>query len=235
MKIADFWWQLLLLALVSYCIGNISWATLITKFFKKKNIRDDGSGNPGTMNMLRSHGAFLGILTLFLDVMKSAVPCFFARLIFNNLSAGAPELLLGDIALYIAGLFVIIGHIYPVIYKFKGGKGAASTLGIFFVVNPLLMTIVLICAAVYLLIFEFGSVASFICIIGMILITGINYNSNEYFIAMGGNPLLSCMLFALVFVTMYAHRQNIVRLITGKEHKTSLKKIFKIKTKEPKY
>lgn len=235
MKISDFWWQLLLLAAVCYCIGNISWATIISKLFKGKNIREEGSGNPGTMNMLRSHGAVLGILTLFLDVLKSAVPCFFARLIFNKISASAPELLMGDIALYTAGLFVIIGHIYPVLYRFKGGKGAASTLGIFFVVNPLVMSIVLVGAAVYLLIFEFGSVASFICIIVMILFAGFKYNTNEYFVATGGNPLLSIVLFALVFVTMFAHRENIVRLITGKEHKTSLKKILKIKEKEPKY
>ena len=235
MKLSDFWWQLLLLALTCYLIGSISFATLLAKLFKKKNIREEGSKNPGTMNMLRTHGAKMGILTLLLDVLKGALPCLFAQRIFSGLSENAPALLLGDIALYLAGLSVIVGHIYPVFYRFKGGKGAASTLGVFFWANPVGMSIVFVLAFIYLLLFEYGSVASFICIVTLIVERGIHYNADPHFVASGGNLLLSLLLFGLAFVTMFAHRQNIVRLITGTEHKTSLKKIFKIKEKEEKY
>jgi glycerol-3-phosphate acyltransferase PlsY len=235
MQIYDFWWQLILLSVCSYLIGNISFATLLSRFFKQRDIRELGSGNPGTMNMLRQYGAAFGLTTLALDVVKGALPAFLGKLIFTRLSEDAPQLLLGDIALYLAGLFVILGHIYPVIFKFKGGKGAASTLGIFFVANPLLMLLVFVFALLYLLFFEIGSVVSFICIITLTVERGIYYNNNGYFLQTGGNMFLSMTLFALVFVTMYAHRQNITRLIIDREHKTSLKKILKIKEKEERY
>jgi glycerol-3-phosphate acyltransferase PlsY len=234
MHVYDFWWQLILLSLCSYLIGNISFATLLSRFFKQKDIRELGSGNPGTMNMLRQYGAWFGVTTLTLDVVKGALPAFLGRLLFTRLG-NAPQLLLGDIALYLAGLSVILGHIYPIFFKFKGGKGAASTLGIFFVANPLLMLLVFVFALLYLLFFEIGSVVSFICIITLTVERGIYYNNNEYFLQTGGNIFLSVTLFALVFVTMYAHRQNITRLIIDREHKTSLKKILKIKEKQRRY
>jgi glycerol-3-phosphate acyltransferase PlsY len=112
-----------LLIIGSYFIGNISFAIIISK---KKNgdITKVGSGNPGTMNMLRTYGFKLGFLTLVLDTLKGAIPSLIGLLIF------------GKVGLYTAGLSAILGHIFPVVRKFKGGKGIACTLGVFLVADP---------------------------------------------------------------------------------------------------
>ena len=134
-----FWYALL--AIGAYLIGNISFAILLSKK-KNQDITKMGSGNPGTMNMLRNFGFKTGILTLALDALKGAAPALAGYLLF------------GDHGLYIAGLAVILGHIYPVFRKFKGGKGVACTLGVFLVANPILTLIFFVVAFIYLYFFD---------------------------------------------------------------------------------
>ena len=174
-----------------------------------------GSGNPGTMNMLRTSGFKLGLITLILDVLKGAIPSLIGYLLFKQ--SGEVTAL---IALYSCGIATIIGHMFPVIFKFKGGKGVACAIGIFLVVNPIWLLVVFVFAFFYLWYFDYGSVASFLVISTMIIIQGFNEITQQSIVI----PILLFIIFTLIFV---AHRKNIYRLLVGKESKANLQKSIK--------
>jgi glycerol-3-phosphate acyltransferase PlsY len=212
---------LIAVSVCSYLFGNINNAVILSSA-RKKDVRSMGSGNPGTMNMMRNFGAKLGALTLVLDIAKGALPTYIAKLIF----AGSGDML-STIAAYTAGFFVILGHIYPVFMKFKGGKGIASTLGVFLVANPVLTLIAFAISVIYIMLFEYGSVGNLIMITIMCCVEGIRYNN-----IFGGQSLLLVLSFLLLFIcflTWFAHRNNLYRLMMGKEHKTRLVDILKPK------
>ena len=118
-----------ILAVVSYFIGNITFARIIAKFHKD-DITKHGSGNPGTLNTWRSYGFWPGVLTFLLDMIKGLLPTLVAYLSFGYIDGCSAE-----IAVYIAGFSVVLGHIFPIIFSFKGGKGIATSVGVFFIAN----------------------------------------------------------------------------------------------------
>jgi len=215
------WWQILIIVIVSYFMGNISFSRFLAKT-KKQDITKLGSGNAGSTNILRNFGFKYGVLNLILDILKGFVPAFLAYKIFNN----------NLIYLYIAGISVMIGHIYPVVFKFKGGKGIASMLGVFLAADPIVTLIVILVAAISWLLFKYGSVASFICVTALTVYEGIKAKS-----LIGNEPKIVCALLFVIFcLTWYAHRSNIERLLCGRESKVSLikktKKQLKKQSKE---
>jgi len=214
------WWQIVLVVLISYMFGNISFARIISKL-KKSDITKLGSGNPGSTNMLRNFGFKIGILNLFLDMLKGFIPAFLTFLIFRD----AP------IMLYISGLSVIIGHVYPIMYKFKGGKGIATMIGFFFACDWLVTLIVVLVAAVSWLIFQYGSVASFICVTVLTVWEGIGAKAT---LPTNESKVICLLLFAVFLLTWFAHRGNIERLLFGKESKVSLIKKTKKNIKQGK-
>ena len=165
--------------------------------------------------MLRNYGIKLGALTLVLDVLKGAIPALCGVLLFGGFNTVD-----GTTGLYIAGFSVVLGHIYPVVYKFKGGKGIACALGVFLIADPLWLLLFFVVAFVYLWFFDYGSVASLTVVSALTIIQGIkNY----------GNLTISLLLFAMFILTLFAHRQNIFRLLVGKENKANLQKSIKKK------
>ena len=201
------WWQVVLIVIVSYFMGNISFSRFLART-KKQDITKLGSGNAGSTNILRNFGFKFGVLNLVLDILKGFVPSFLAYKIFGN----------NIVYLYIAGISVMIGHIYPVIFKFKGGKGIASMLGVFLAADPVVTLIVIAIAAVSWLLFKYGSIASFICVTALTVYEGIKAKS-----LIGNQPKIVCALLFVIFcLTWYAHRSNIERLLCGKESKVSL-------------
>ena len=197
------------LIIVSYLIGNINFAILLSRT-KKKDITTMGSGNPGTMNMLRNFGFKLGALTLLLDALKSAIPCLVGLLVFSPYGFGYE-------ALYSAGIACVLGHSFPVFRKFKGGKGMASAVGIFMVADPIFTIICFVVAFIYLYFFDYGAVASFIVLTAMAVIEGMKNISLTV-------NIFIFVLFALVF---FLHRSNISRLLIGKEGKIHLQRALK--------
>ena len=115
-------------ALVAYLIGSFNMAILIFKYHKFSDIREHGSGNAGMTNMLRIFGRRAATWTFIGDFLKGAIVVFVAREIGKDLQMNL------DLA-YIASLFVMLGHIYPLYFKFRGGKGIATALGAMFVLN----------------------------------------------------------------------------------------------------
>lgn len=203
--------KFIILIVFAYFFGNISFARILAKM-NKQDITKSGSGNPGTMNMLRTNGFKYGLLTLMLDVFKGALPCLIGVFMFKN-----DGLVIEKIALFSAGLAVIVGHIYPICYKFKGGKGVACAIGIFLVSNPLWLIVIFAIAFVYLWFFDYGSIASFIVVSTMIIIEGFSKTSQQHI-------LIPCLLFLIFTLIFFAHRANIYRLLVGKENKANLKK-----------
>lgn len=211
------WWQVLIVVLVSYAFGNISFARIISGKLNS-DITKLGSGNPGTTNVLRNFGFKVGLINFILDISKGFIPVLVTSLIFNNL-----------ILTYISGLSVIVGHIYPVVYRFKGGKGIATMLGVFFATNPLVTGIVVVIAGISWLLFKYGSMASFICVTVLTVVEGINAKSN---LPESESLVVCLLLYAIFLLTWFAHRKNIERLLVGKEGKVDLIKSVKKKYKK---
>lgn len=228
----DIWYWFIVMAVVSYFVGCFNFAMLISKI-KHKDVRKMGSGNPGTMNMSRQFGLKIGALTLFLDMVKGGIPLLVAYFIFRGKVFAGTDVLISDLARYVCGVSVIVGHIYPVTMKFKGGKGIASTLGmyafalcceewwmIFVVLAVLVLTLFYIWAS------EWGSMGS---LLGVSLLAAVQAFvfyfryagelANGFVIAVFMLLLFDCLL------TWFAHRKNILALLAGEEHHTSVKKL----------
>ena len=223
------WYMFLILGIevvISYFFGNISFARILSKL-KKGDITKVGSGNPGSTNMLRTYGAKFGFLTLFLDIMKGVLPALMGYLTFigqNN----SDFMLVG---LYACGLGVVLGHMFPVCYKFKGGKGVATTLGVFAVADPLIMLFVFIGAFVYVIFFEYVSVASLLLVTAMSIVEVYKIPDG---LPSGVSLTIRVLIFVLFTLVWFAHRQNIQRLLIGKENKANLKKALKKVLKQEK-
>ena len=220
------WWRFVVVIVVSYFLGNINFARILSGRMKE-DITKKGSGNPGTMNMLRSFGFKAGVLTLVFDAIKGALAALLGFFMFGGLDGSSldiwglhssQEAMMG---LYIGGISVILGHNFPVIYKFKGGKGVACMLGVFLVSSPLWVAICFVFGFIYLYIFDYAAVASFIFISILTFIEALKYTGENK------NLVVTILLFVMFCLTWFMHRQNIFRLLVGKENKANLKKSLK--------
>ena len=210
---------------VSYLIGNINFARIFSWAFAKKDITTVGSKNPGTMNMLRTRGFGEAILTLVMEAIKSGVPALVSYYLIGHFYAGY-----ADLAFFIAGFAAIVGHCFPVFYKFKGGKGVACTFGLF-TFHPIFwwMSLIgfVICFILLLFVVKFGSVVSLLYVTGMSVVATVLFS-------VGNHPFLIALLVIiwLNVVMIYAlHHANLYRLFTGKENKVDLMSKLKKKKK----
>ncbi|MBQ5329208.1 MAG: glycerol-3-phosphate 1-O-acyltransferase PlsY [Oscillospiraceae bacterium] len=196
-------------AVISYLVGSLNMAILISKFHKSKDIRDYGSGNAGMTNMLRTFGRRAATWTFIGDFLKGAIVVFVAREIGKSLQMNL------DLA-YIAALFVMIGHIYPVYFKFRGGKGISTALGAMFVLNWIAFVTIAIGIAPMVFIIK---IVSAVCLCGASLYPVLNFvvlflQGRNFFGEVVPYTFMSLLMALLVF---YAHRENIKRLRSGTE------------------
>lgn len=234
---------LIFLAVCSYFFGNINWALIISKL-KKTDIRKMGSGNPGTLNMSRNLGLGIGILTFVLDILKGAIPTIIAIIIFGTKTFVGFDFFIADLAMYLCGFCAVLGHIYPVFLKFKGGKGIASTIGVFLVCEiyggwewTVLVVMALVAALVFIYLTEFGAMGSFIAItpsaIGSSIRLFLEYASSKDVMVTTVYIITNLLIFAICLFTWFAHRRNIERMLAGEEHPTSIKEmVVKAKAKK---
>lgn len=190
----------------SYLFANINFAKIISKC-NHRDITKEGSGNPGTLNMLRTFGFFWAILNLTLEVLKGVVPSLVGYLLY------------GDVGLYLCGFSAVLGHIYPVVFKFKGGKGVACTCGMFFVANWLATLIVVVIAFTFVTITSMGSVGTlgFVLVMSVVELICVSPSNWLCYVIIGLNLLL----------IFFAHRKNLVRLFKGQENPTNIRGAFK--------
>jgi len=190
--------ELILVLFYSYFLGSIPFGLLITKIFLKKDIRNVGSGNIGTTNVLRAGNKSLAFATLIFDVLKGYVSVLITLKFFNDL-------------IYFSALICFIAHIFPVWLKFKGGKGVATYLGIILALSFKFGIIFCITWLLIFFIFKYSSLSS---MIGALVIFA-------YSIILD-NTTLSVFLFIIFIIILYTHRENIVRLKDSKETKIKL-------------
>ena len=196
-------------ALIAYLIGCFNMAIIFSKFHKSSDIRDHGSGNAGMTNMLRIFGKRAATWTFIGDFAKGVIVVFIAREIGRDLHMNL------DIA-YIAALFVMIGHIYPVYFKFRGGKGIATALGAMFVLNWIAFITIAIGIAPMVFIIK---IVSAVCLCGTSLYPVLNFvilflQGKSFFGEVVPYTVMSLLMALLIF---YAHRENIRRLRNGTE------------------
>ena len=208
------------LVIGGYLIGNIYFARIIGKI-KKIDITKQGSGNPGTMNMLRNQGFGMGMLTLVLDMLKGVSGALAGFLLFGGNWSSVDSI----VGLYVGGLSVLVGNLYPVFYNFKGGKGAAVVYGMFFFADWKLGLAVFVIGFIYLLIMDYAVLTSFFMITAFTIVEAVRYIHFN-------SIAISILLFVIFFLMWFAHRQNIYRLLLGKENKVNFKaSLIKFKNK----
>lgn len=232
-----------LFAITSYLIGSVNWAIIISKL-KKTDIRKMGSGNPGTLNMSRNFGLKIGLLIFFLDALKGAIPALISFFVFKNKYFLNTQFRISDFSLYLCGVCSVLGHIFPIFLKFKGGKGIATTIGVFVVsesVNGIgwamvaIMAIIAACMFIYYT--EFGAMGSFIAItppaISSLIRLFLSYSQFRSTPCFYFHICSNMLIFLICFLTWHAHRKNIRRMLAGEEHPTSIKQMV-VKMKEKK-
>lgn len=219
------WWRYVIVILISYFLGNINFARILSKKYKE-DITKKGSGNPGTMNMLRTFGFKAGILTLAFDALKGAAAALLGFFMFGGAEGsfinilglhGTTEAITG---LYMGGLSAVVGHNFPALYKFKGGKGVACVLGTYLVASPIILAICFVLVFLYLYFFDYAAVGSFIFITILTFFEALKLKDHNSLVMM-------ILLFAIFFLTWFMHRGNIFRLLVGTENKANLKKSLK--------
>ncbi len=232
--LAQSWYYFLLMAVVCYFIGCFNFAMLIARL-KHKDVRKIGSGNPGTMNMSREFGLKVGFVNFVLDAFKGGVPAVIGYLIFRGYVFEGTQVLVSDFVRYLCGLCVVVGHVYPVTMRFRGGKGIASTLGLFWLClgceNPWYFLIGFCCLwliVLYIGVTEWGSMGSLLGVSAFSIWQGVEFFL-RYSDTLSNGYVICLFLFLLAFnlLTWFAHRHNLVRLFAGEEHRTSIRKLSK--------
>lgn len=197
----------LLLIIGSYLLGSLNFAIVISKAAYGKDIRDYGSNNAGMTNMMRTFGTKAAVMVLLGDVMKSIVSVTLSMLVCGI-----------DVA-YIAGVACIIGHCFPVFYKFRGGKGFATTAGMVLAAEPIIFLICLVIFVVIVAATKYISAGSIITALFFPLILNMLYRG-----AGGISTIMAvCAVFLALFI-LFNHRANVSRLMKGEEKKFSFKK-----------
>lgn len=209
----------IIMGMIAYLIGSVNFSILISKKVAGFDVREKGSGNAGTTNMLRSVGKGAAIITLILDILKGVVTIYVAILYGNIVSKLANIAVDNSILVQIAGIFVIVGHTYPIYFGFKGGKGVATALGILLTTNYQIGLICLVFAVILIALTRMVSVGSLAAAILFPVLT--LFLAKENFIV-EGNYILYSVIIALIVI--FNHRSNVKRLLNGTENKISFKK-----------
>lgn len=191
----------IIIVIICYLIGNISFSFLLTKLKLRKDIREFGSGNAGTTNVLRVLGKKYAVMVLSGDVLKGVVAVLIGKFFGSS-----------QIVTILCGLAVVIGHNWPALMGFRGGKGIATSIGVFLVYDPI---IALICIAIGIVIIAVSKYVSLGSISGMIIFPVVNLIFSR-----GIQNFIYASIIAIIAI--YKHRTNIERLIKGNENKLKL-------------
>ncbi len=196
----------LLCIAIPYLLGSVNFALVISKLFYRDDIRKYGSGNAGMTNMLRTYGKGAALATLLCDMLKAVASVLFGSFLLGTAFGG-----------YLAGTFCILGHIFPVFFKFKGGKGVATVAAMILTLDPLCFLILMIVFLILVAATRYVSLGSVIC---MMLYPILTYKLATH--GSVGFPVLFSFLVAALIIFM--HRSNIARLKNRTENKISFSK-----------
>ncbi|MEX0879285.1 MAG: glycerol-3-phosphate 1-O-acyltransferase PlsY [Thermoanaerobaculia bacterium] len=188
---------------VAYLLGSLSFAVLLVRLFTGKDIRAQGSGNAGATNVLRAHGKKLGLAVAALDIGKGAVAVFLVRQVTANPRYAAA-----------AAFAAILGHVFPLFYSFRGGKGVATAVGAFLALAPLPT---LVCIGIFVAVVAATRYVSLGSVVAMVLLPPV---AGVLFRVPRPVVLAAAATAALIVLK---HRENLRRLAQGKERKLGSK------------
>lgn len=200
------WGMIIVSAVIAYVLGSISFSTIFSRRFRNEDIRTKGSGNAGTANMLRNYGWKLGVATLLCDLLKGT----FGALIGLWL-AGSP-------GMYVGAAFAVIGHCFSCFLKFKGGKGIATGVGAFLVIQPVATLIIFGCCLIVVAITRIMSVGSMLGCVACAVAACILSVGSEWQVWWDVSAIFIAAL------CLWSHRSNMVRLVHGQENKLNFSK-----------
>ena len=205
----------IIIAIIAYAIGSINFSVILSKKMAGFDVREKGSGNAGSTNMLRAVGKKAAVLTLVCDILKGVVSILIALLIGKIVKNVDRALLI-----QIAGILVVVGHTFPIFFGFKGGKGVATSLGVLLMVN---WKIGFICLTFALVIIIASKMVSMGSIGAAILFPVLTIFINEHYIVSASG--LKYFIFSLILAVfvIFNHRENVKRILNGTENKLSFK------------
>jgi len=215
---------LAIIVILSYLIGSIPNSIIISKMVRGIDIREHGSGNAGGTNVMRVLGWKYGVLVIFLDALKGAIAVvliarlFYGPLPFENVSP------FDDFTLVqiIAGISAVIGHVWTVFARFKGGKGIATALGMLLMLITIDMLIAVGIFTVVVLISRYVSLGSIIAAISVP--STLFIRENLFHVDIPGYSTLLPFVIGVTALVIYTHRKNLVRILNGNENKISFRK-----------
>lgn len=202
-------------AIIAYLIGSVNFSVILSKKMAGFDVREKGSGNAGTTNMLRSVGKKAAALTLICDILKGIVAILIAMFIGWAFQVENQSLLV-----QIAGIAVVIGHTFPVFFGFKGGKGVATSLGILIMSNWQIGLICLVFGVLLIALTRMVSLGS--CAAAVLFPVLTLFITENYIVTQGSGYLIYSIILAVI--VLFNHRSNIKRILAGKENKISFKK-----------
>ena len=202
-----------LVAVASYALGSLSFAVIVSRVMGLNDPRQYGSGNPGATNVLRSGNKKAAILTLLFDALKGWLPVFVLMQFGAHWQLGAG-------AAAVAGLAVFAGHIFPVFFDFKGGKGVATAAGVLFGISPWLGLLVLLTWIPTAAISRYSSLAALVAAAATPQIYLFGAERNWWLVA--GSLFQACMVMSIVLI--WRQRENVQRLLKKQESRIGEKK-----------
>ena len=209
----------IIMAIIAYLIGSVNFSVIFSKKFAGFDVREKGSGNAGSTNMLRSVGKKAAALTLICDVLKGVVAIVIAIIVGNIIQDSNKELLL-----QIAGIAVVLGHTFPIFFQFKGGKGVATSLGILLMSNWQIGLICLVFALVLMTLTRMVSLGS--CAAAVLFPVLTLFINDHYTVLTEGKQGSTYLVYSIIMavIVLFNHRSNIKRILNGTENKLSFKK-----------
>ena len=202
MKLSIFYITILSFLLFSYLTGSTNGSIIFSKFLKQKDPREYGSKNPGATNILRSGNKILALITLLFDMSKGFIPVFIACFFIDSKAL-----------LQIIGICAVLGHIFPIYYKFKGGKGVATSFGVILGFDLILGLICLLTWLMTAFLFRYSALSAIVSFIFLPIYTWFSYES----------VLIASLYFTLALIVIYMHKSNIKNLLNNTETKIGSK------------
>ena len=202
----------MLCIIVPYLLGSVNTALLVSKFIFHDDVREHGSGNAGTTNVLRTYGKKAAIITFAGDALKGVIAVLFACLLFGHPKTEYSYIHLLTAA-YMAAFFCIFGHIFPIFSRFRGGKGFATLAGVLLVLDPFIFVLLFLFYVPMVLLSHYISLSSVVAALFYPMILSV---IDRVVTGMGVHVLFSVMMGVLI---TWAHRSNLRRIFDGNERK----------------
>ena len=209
----------IIIAIIAYLIGSVNFSIIISKKTAGFDVREKGSGNAGTTNMLRSVGKKAAAITLLCDILKGVISIGIAIIIgklWTDLNA--------ELLLQIAGIAVVLGHTFPIFFGFKGGKGVATSLGVLLMSNWQIGLICLVFALILMILTRMVSLGS--CAAAVLFPVLTLFINDHYTVLTEGKSGSVYFIYSVILavIVLFNHRSNIKRLLNGTENKISFSK-----------